>query len=364
MYVCQIYSMGVLFEKYRRSFSKQNAISLFSLVALLLVSLIYNVSLAHAFTSASLALSDSRPGQASTTYTVTYTPTSTTAIKTITYVFCTTASGGCSTPSMTTTGGSQGTYTGLSGSSPTSVFTTNGTITTTVGTPAAQALSPISIAFSGITNPTPAGTYFMQITTKDAGAATIETSTVAFATTTGISASVSVDPTLTFAVNALTSGTTVNGLATNVTTTSSTIPFGTVTTATNGIAGHSLVVTTNAASGYTVYIKYTGQLTSGTNTIADHLGNNAAPTNFPSAGTLAAFGYTTESTSLSGSGNRFNVGATNKYSGFTTSNLEVARSAVAVSSDTTKIGYQVGITGTTPAGTYTTTVVLTATPTY
>lgn len=359
--------MGIL-EKVHGVKNKLNSrriIGIVLILVLLISPLAYKVALVHAaqLTSASLALSDSRPSQASTVYTVTYTPATTTAIKTIDYIFCTTASGSCTTPTITTTAGTQGSYSGLSGTGATSVFTTNGTITTTVGTPAAQALSPVSVAFSSITNPTTAGTFFLRITTKDASAVTIDTTTVAFATTTGLSASVTVDPSLTFAVNGLTSGTTVNGLATNVTTTSSTIPFGTVTTSTNGIAGNSLVVTTNAGSGYTVYIKYTGQLTSGANTIADHTGTNAAPTVFTSPGT-ASFGYTTESTTLSGTGNRFNVGATNKYAGHTTSNIEVARATAAVSSDTTKIGYQVGIGGTTPAGTYTTTVVLTATPTY
>lgn len=333
----------------------------FSLISTVLVTVVN----AGNFTNASLSISDSRPSQGSVNYNFGFTTTTTTSIKQLDIQICTTGTGTCTAPS----GFSSGTPTlasdNLAGTGRTTTAPTSNAFRVVVTTPASQATQAVTVNFTGVTNPDSANTFFARITTySDTGTTVIDgTTPIGFATTSGLSASVTVDPSLTFAVNGLASGQTVNGLATNVTTTSTTIPFGTVTTSTNGIAGNSLVVTTNAGSGYTVYIKYTGQLTSGANTIADHTGTNAAPTVFTSPGT-ASFGYTTESTTLSGSGNRFNVGATNRYAGHTVSNLEVARATTAVSSDTTKIGYQVGIGGTTPAGTYTSTVVLTATPTY
>ncbi len=319
------------------------------------------------FTSVSLSINDSRPSQASVNYNFAFTATVTTAIKQVDIQICTTATGTCTAPggmiSGTPTLGSDN----LAGTGRTTSAPTANAFRVVVTTPATQSTQAITMNFTGATNPNSASTFYARITTySDTGTTIIDgTNPIAFATTTGISASVTIDPTLTFAVNAITSGTTVNALATNVTTTSTTIPFGSVSSAgPNGIAGHSLVVSTNAASGYTVYIRYTAAITDGNgHTIADWTGSNTTPTAFPAAGT-SAFGYTTESTSLSGTGNRFNVSSSNKYAAFTATNAEVARNTLPAASDTTKIGYQVGISSTQAAGTYTTTVTLTATPTY
>ncbi len=151
---------------------------------------------------------------------------------------------------------------------------------------------------------------------------------------------------------------------TTVASTDGTIPFGTVTTSTNGVAAHDLTVTTNAGSGYTLSIRYTAKPTSGANDIDDHTGTNAAPTTM-SPGT-EAFGYTTNDATLgTGTADRFTSSGGNKWAAFTTSNAEVAYSSTSVSSQTTRVGYQVGISGTTPAGIYgTSTVIVTATPAY
>jgi hypothetical protein len=141
------------------------------------------------------------------------------------------------------------------------------------------------------------------------------------------------------------------------------IPFGTPTASQNKITAQDLTVATNAGSGYTIFTRYTGQLTSGSNTIADHTGTNAAPTAFSAAGT-ASFGYTTDDATLgTGTAARFTSGGA-KWAALTTSNLEVAYSNVAVASTTHCVGYQVGISSTTAAGTYTSTVIYTATPVF
>jgi hypothetical protein len=122
-----------------------------------------------------------------------------------------------------------------------------------------------------------------------------------------------------------------------------------------------LTVNTNAGNGYTVYTRYTQAPTNGSHSITDWTGTNASPTTFSAAGT-EAFGYTTTSTSLSGTAARF---SSNKYAKFTTTDAEVAHATTGVSNDVTTVGYQVGISGTTPAGVYgTSTVIYTATPAY
>mgnify|MGYP001792463975 CR=1 FL=1 len=238
--------------------------------SLLIVAILATALFVHAvivsagnFTSASLSISDSRPSQASVNYNFAFTTTVTTSIKQLDIQICTTATGACTTPGSFSSGTPTIGSDNIAGTGRTTTAPTGNAFRIVVTTPAAQATQAVTVNFTGVTNPNSAATWFARITTySDTGTTIIDGPTpIAFATTTGLSASVTVDPSLTFAVNPITSGTTVNGLATNVTTTSSTIPFGTVTTSTNGIAGNSLVVTTNAGSGYTVYIKYTGILT-------------------------------------------------------------------------------------------------------
>ncbi|MEO6728872.1 MAG: hypothetical protein ABIM99_03030, partial [Candidatus Dojkabacteria bacterium] len=93
---------------------------------------------------------------------------------------------------------------------------------------------------------------------------------------------------------------------------------------------------------------------------ADFTGTNATPTAFSAAGT-PAFGYTTADATLgTGTAGRFTGG---NWAAFTTSPLEVVYSAVAAA-ETIRVGYQAGISTTTPAGSYLTTVIYTATPIY
>jgi hypothetical protein len=112
-----------------------------------------------------------------------------------------------------------------------------------------------------------------------------------------------------------------------------------------------------------VYTRYTAQPTSGANTINNHTGSNAAPTAFSAAGT-EAFGYTTEDATLSGTADRFTSAGGNKWAAFTTSNAELVFNATAVSSQTTRVGFQTGIATTTEPGSYVTSVIYTAVPVY
>jgi hypothetical protein len=187
-----------------------------------------------------------------------------------------------------------------------------------------------------------------------------------FILTNGSTLSLTVDPTLTFTVNAVASAQSCDGGTTTAASTATTIPFGTVTSASNALVCQDLTASSNAANGYTIFARYTSAPTNGlSQTITDWTGSNVTPTSSWSAGT-EAYGYTTNDASLSAIGagtNRFTNGG-QKYAAMTSSNAEVAFEAAGVSSTTYRVGHQVGVATITRPGTYTTTIIYTCTPVY
>lgn len=330
--------------------------------ALLLVAVPVN-----ALTNSSLTFSDARAAQTGVTYTVTTSSVQSTNIKCIKAIYATTSTGTTLPSGMSTTGATVSASSTLINSS-TSGWTldasTNGTLTytnTTGVTPSTT--TGATFITSGVTNATAAGTtYFLRFATyNDTGCSgAVDSVTVAYTYTTGQAVSISVDPSLSFTVNTVAGSQTVNGATTTAASTSSTIPLGTVTSSSNAIVAQDTVVTTNAGSGYTTYIRYLAAPSNGSHPFVDASGSNASPATFSAAGT-EAFGYTTASTSLSGTATRFSSG---KWAAFTTTAAEVARNTAAVSNDTTRIGFQAGVSGTTPAGSYTGTVVYSVAPLY
>lgn len=328
--------------------------------------------------SASVALSNGIPSANAVGYTLGFKWAANYTVKCVTVVYTTTTSGSTKPTNMGTVNAAKGgTVTGAGTDAHWSVYTgapvADGTVQYENSTgDAITSGTAATFPISNITNPNSAATFYAQITTYD----TLTTHTcsgprdsivVAWATTSGIAASVTVDPSLTFAVNLVAGSQTVNADTTTVASTATTIPFGTVAGNTVGIAAQDLVVTTNAGGGYTVYASYSAALTDGaTHTIADAAGTNASPATFIASTTTSAFGYTTASTTLSGSASRFSG---TKYSKFTTVGAEIAGNAAAPGpsasgGDTTRVGYKVAISNLQAPGTYTTTVGLVATPTY
>ena len=343
-----------------------------------------NVGLANAasLTSASVALSDPRPSQALVTYSFTgSTVTNATAIKCVKVIFSTTSAGntaptGFSGASTDTTGFGASTLVGSSATN-WSLVKTDGTGSTGQNniltyTNSAAGSTPAgttgqTFVIPKITNSSvPDVSYFMSLNTfSDTGcSAGIDTSVVKFINTNGSTLSLSVDPTLTFTVNPVAASTACDGTTTTAASTSTTIPFGSVSTASNAIVCQDLTASTNATNGYTVYTRYTAAPTNGLGqAIADWTGTNAAPTTFPGAGT-EAYGYTTNSATLgTGTANRFTNPGQN-WAKETTTNAEVGYTATGVTSTTYRIGHQVGVSLTTKPGTYQTTVIYTCTPIY
>jgi len=322
---------------------------------------------ANVLTSGSLSISDSRPAQTGVTYTSTWSNVdTTTTIRCVEIEFATTAAGGTIPTEMSlasaTVNASSNFVTGVSGwSGAASNGVFQATDNTTGATPSSS--SDRTFILDGVVNGSVDATgYYGLLTTYTDASCTagneVDTGTAMFIYTDGQLVSATVDPSLTFTIAGVASGQTINGAtATNVATTTdaNTIPFGSVSASSNKIAAHDLSIATNAAEGYTVYIRYTGALTYGTETIGDHTGTNETPTAFSAAGT-EAFGYATNDLT------RFST--SDYWAGFTTSNAAISTAATGPVNNTFRVGYQVGVGGNTLAGTYTTTIVLTATPTY
>lgn len=332
---------------------------------------------AASLTSASTTITDSRAGQASVGHTFNFTTATTGTIATVRIQYCTTASGTCTTPTgLVTTGGSQGSITGLGAS--TSSFATNGLILLTVTAPASvNSGVAISLPYTGITNPTDANTtYFVRIQTRTAAPAVIDEVTTAFAilTSTSISMTATVEATLAFSIAPVYSGS-VNGASINVTSalSASTIPFGTLSSGATKIVAHDATVTTNAASGYAVTVAAAANppLADGSNNLDYFTGTNTTPATWSSPGgsspsvNTGFVGYTTEDATLAGgTADRFTSTGGNKWAGLTTTVDTVISNGTGVSAQTTRLGWQAEVNNLQPPGSYTGTVILVATPTY
>lgn len=351
-----------------------NPFGLLCLLTLVSLSFVvaYQVKAATLFTG-SVSLSDPRPSQTAN-YQLTFSNVSTTQINCIAIVFTSAASGSTAGPTgLSATSATLDTTASTnyvpnpSGWSKTSPQANIVWLTMSGGTSPASSSSR-TVTINTITNGSTAETgYFLRFATyqnTNCTSSPIDSQTIMFIYTNGQSVSLTVDPSLSFTLSAVAAGQSINGAATTIATSTTSIPFGTVSSAANAIAAHDATVGTNASAGYTLYIRYTGALTStGGATIDDHTGTNASPASFPAAGT-EAFGYTTNDSSLgTGTATRF-TSSNNLYAKFTTSNLEVAYNAGPTASTTHRIGYEVGVSNATEAGSYTTTVIYTLTPTY
>ncbi len=220
------------------------------------------------------------------------------------------------------------------------------------------------LTITGIThNPTTAGTYFAFVDTysDDTCATAIDSAAAAYAITDNVGVSGTVAATLSFTAAGLNSGTCNGATITATSSTATAMPLGSLSMASNSVAGQTLTVSTNAAGGYTVYLRGTGQMGNGNGQfLAATSGSNATPAAFSAAGT-EAFGYTTDH-ALSGTATRFQP---NKWAALNTANEEVAfASAGPVSSDATKLCVQAGISGSTRAGVYTTQLIYSVVPTF
>lgn len=338
-------------------------IAAFVAVAMMILGNVISVSAAP-LTSASVRLGDPRTSTTST-YTVDASGFTTgTPIACVNVVLAANADG---TGSVTGLNTGSSTFDSSSLLSDANWAVNNGTGGTLSITNASTTEAPSAngnIVWGAVTNGSSDGTtYYALMTTYTDSSCTggneVDTVTMAFVYKDGSLVSLTIEPTLTFAVNAVAASQTVNGATTSVLSTATSIDHGTaVTTSANGISAHDLVVTTNAASGYIVYLRDTGLLTNGSgDTIALASGDHTTPVAFSAAGT-EGWGYTTDDTD-------YPQFQSNKWAAFNTLDEEVMKNTAATSgSETSRVGHQVGIATDTPAGTYTTTMIYTIVATY
>ena len=332
-----------------------------------------SVGTSHAasLSSASVALSDPRPTQAAVTYAFTGSSVSVTPIKCIKTMFADTSTGNNVPLNMVTTGASYDTtnsnYTPTPGAW-TFNKTTNGTFTLIDAAGETPSAANRKLIFTGITNgSTPDTKYFMRVTTfnnTDCASSPVDNVTIDYIFTNGSTLTLTVDPTLTFSVNAVAAGQNCNGATSTQPSFATSIPFGYVTAAANQVVCQDLTASTNATNGYTITTRYTNKpINSISQTIADAPGSNTTPSAFPAPGT-EAYGYTTSDSTLNpanGATNRFN---SNLWAAMSTTPAEVAFESAGDLSTTYRVGHQVGVSLTTKPGTYTTTIIYTCTPIY
>ena len=343
------------------------------LVVFLIAAVLVYPALTRAATlsTASTALSDPRPSAGGTSYTFTGSGVTLSSIKCIQIVFSTAPTGGTTPTGMITTSSA---LDAASNYMPTpanwSVNTaTNGTVTITDASGQIPAsASGRTVQLDNITNGSTSNVAYFELfnTYSDAGCTVpVDSATVQFIYNTASTLTLTVNDTLSFAVNAIASNQSCDGTTTTAASTSTTIPFGTVTAASNAVVCQQLTAASNSTNGYSVYARYTSAPTNALGQTIANLtpGTNAAPSAFSAAGT-EAYGYSTNDSTLgTGTPNRF-TSPTQGWAAMTTSNAEVAYQPGPSTSTTFNVAHQVGVSLITKPGTYVTTIIYTCTPIY
>ncbi|HEX9594757.1 MAG TPA: hypothetical protein VF996_01345 [Candidatus Saccharimonadales bacterium] len=324
---------------------------------------------AASLNDSSLTLSDPRPSETGVTYTFAADGFSGSA-QCIDLEIDTQADGAGGVPSgFDSTGANlDASGTMITEASWTEDFTTNGLLRLTFVTGETPS-GPGTLVFTGVDNGDTEDTYYGVFTTySDACTTPLDTVVIAFAYTDGALVTLTIDPALTFTVSGVTTGQSINGSDnTTIVSTGTAIDFANaVTSSANGVSAHELDVTTNASGGYVVYLRHTGDLVNtSSDTITVHTGTNGTPSSFPAAGT-EAWGYTTDDSTLTGgTADRFTTAGGDLWAGFTTSNAPVMDNPSATAgTDTNSVAHQVGISTSTEAGDYQTTIIYTIVATY
>lgn len=357
-------------------FTLKKSLSIFLVVILLVVSFAtFYTQKANAglLSVASIELSDPRPSNSGTTYTIKYTFPGTTSIKCIDVIFAdttahitltanpaTTAPSGMTTTSSVYGGTSGG---GLTSGSWSLYSATNGILQFENSSGEASTATPITITATTNTNPS-ASTFYAQIATYSTlsthtCSSLVDSSNVtALATTGGVSTSVTVDPTLSFSVAGYSGGGVNGGPATNPITTASSIAFGSVPAGGAATSAAQLLTTsTNAAGGYNLYVRNTQLLTnSNLDTIRAQSGTPGSPASFDGSSSQSSLAYTTDSSTI--------VMGSDQWAGLTTTNVAVDTQTAPQNAAALHVEYKLQLKSTQPPGTYSNVITYTATPTY
>lgn len=225
------------------------------------------------------------------------------------------------------------------------------------------------------TNPGSAGSQLIDITTRLAAGTVLETADVMVAIIDNVDVSATVSSTLTFEIRPLNSATDVNGTATTITSATTSLAFGTLTSGVASIMGQELRVTTNADDGFSVTVEQDGNLTSLSGSDIDSFddGTSTAPKAWEApTGTLdieweyGHFGYTSEDSTLA-AGDTFGANLWQGFSGTTPVQVMYhggPADGTTANAGLTQVAYQIQTTALQEAGDYTNVLTYIATPTY
>jgi hypothetical protein len=168
---------------------------------------------------------------------------------------------------------------------------------------------------------------------------------------------------LTFTISGVSSGTVTEGVTTDVTTTATSVPFGSLTLGSEVEAAQRISVTTNATGGYRMYTFARQGLLSGSTAIAPVSGTNASPSAWNSgcSGT-GCFGYHAGDDVLSGTPARFAPNDT--FAQFTSSLAEIAYSAIPISNDQHDFVYKAEVNTGQEGGQYSTNIIYIIVPVF
>lgn len=155
-----------------------------------------------------------------------------------------------------------------------------------------------------------------------------------------------------------------NGISQSAGVATSAVAVGLGHVSVSGVVGaQDVTISTNSGLGYAVYLRHTAALQSPAHTLAAVPGSNASPGAFPLIGT-EAFGYTTDDATLAtGTADRFTNGGA-KWAALTGTNSEIEAGSTVTSGDIACIAFRAQVSGTSPAGAYSTSIIYTAIPAF
>ncbi len=171
---------------------------------------------------------------------------------------------------------------------------------------------------------------------------------------------------LTFTVGGLSSGTATEGVTTDITTTPTSIPFGTLSFGAELEGAQRLTTTTDASNGYQIFLRQeSGFLANNGAEILGVTGTNAAPSAWATGcpGSAAGcYGYHSGDDTLAGGSSRFLTNDT--YAKVEDASKEIAFSSVGVTDEAIDIVYKTQITNQQAAGTYDSTLMYIVVPVF
>jgi hypothetical protein len=319
-------------------------------IATLLPSL-SGIAAAAQITNRKVTISTSQPS-ATASYSFNFTVAAATAIQSVGFQACTTASGACTTPSGFTISGSTlaSQPTGLGAASGWTANTSTAGQLRVTATNATAPSGSQTVTFNSVTNPSATNaTFFFRITTYSdtAWATPIDTGNVATSTAGQVTVTATIDETLTFTLS------------------TSTVALGTLSTSTTSSGTSTMSASTNATSGYNITVSGS-TLTSGPNTITALSSPTASSTNTKQFG-LNLVANTTPSvgTAVSGSGSgtaQTGYGTANSFK--FVSGDTVAAASVPTNSNSYTTSYIANIDGISNPGLYSTVLSYVATANY